>query len=143
MKKQSLWIIALSLSTLLQGCLIVDEDPDCIGDSCYAVDGDMAFYWDFELEDGSLTSSCATSEVARLDLEVFDEYGDSEFAVYDVPCESEGAILTNFLPGTYEIQLVGTCRTGEVTHEAWYELWVDSGANDYGTLTLDFLQPCD
>ena len=141
LKTTQIFIILALTSLAAGGCLFVDHDPDCVGDDCYA-DGDIAFFWSFELADGGETSSCNLSGVARVDVEVFDEYGYSEFAVYDLACDSEGAVLTDFLPGAYEIQLVAYCRTGEPTHEAWFDLWVDSGFNDYGVLMLDYLGPC-
>ncbi|MBN2497815.1 MAG: hypothetical protein JXR96_24685 [Deltaproteobacteria bacterium] len=143
MRANGFWIAFVVLAAACApGCLVIDhEDPGCIGD-CDPGIGDIAFYWNFELESGELTDSCTRADVARVDIEVFDSYGDSEFAVYDTPCEGQGAILTDFLAGRYHLELVAHCRNGIISHEGWYDLRVDLGENDYGTLTLDYLRSC-
>lgn len=132
------------LFMMTPACFIVDEDPyyDCIGDECYVELGDIEFFWDFELDDYGNVGLCYESEVATVDVTIYDEWGDVEFRALDRPCEDLGAIIDNFRPGTYDIRLVGVCRSGAVTHEGWWTIDVYSGINDFDYLTLTYLGPC-
>jgi len=125
------------------GCLIVDhEDPGCYGDYCGTEIGNFGFWWSFELDDGFVSDSCAVADVARIDVRVFDDYGDLEYAVLDRPCGDLGLDLIDFYTGYYELQLTGICPSGAVTHEGWYEFYVGPGDNELGVLVLDYLGPC-
>jgi len=125
------------------GCLIVDhEDPGCYGDYCGDPIGNFGFWWSFELADGSVSDSCDVADVARMDVRVFNDRGDLEYAVLDRPCRDLGLDLYDFRTGRYDLQLTGRCSLGSVTHEGWYEVYVDAGENELGVLVLDYLEPC-
>lgn len=141
--KTTIGMLVPAMVLCLQGCIIVDhEDPDCIGDYCGSSTGDIEFFWAFELPDGSVTDECYLADVATMDVFIYDDFGDLEFRALDRPCEDMGAIIDNFYPGGYELELVATCRTGRITHEGWWYLDVYEGTNDFGTLTLSYLGPC-
>jgi hypothetical protein len=128
---------------LSPACIIVDhERPHCIGDLCGEDLGDIEFYWSFEMWDDSVTNSCADAEISRMDVYIFDSWGDLEFRAQDRPCEEMGAIIDNFYPGTYELQLTGICRTGLITHEGYWDIDIYSGTNDYDELVLPYLSDC-
>ena len=142
MRKTSVLLLPI-LFLLSPGCIILDhEHPGCVGESCYVGTGEIQFYWAFEEVDGSVTDWCNVADVARIDIVIYNGWGDLEFEALDRPCEEMGAIIDQFLPDTYEMQLVGTCPTGRVTHEGWWEFDVYEGANDLGTLILDYLGAC-
>jgi len=125
------------------GCLIVDhEEPGCYGDGCTTTIGNFGFWWSFELQDGSLSDSCAVADVARIDVRVYDDWGDLEYVVLDRPCNDLGLDLLDFYTGYYDLQLTGRCPLGRITHEGWYEVYVGPGPNELGVLSLDYLGPC-
>jgi hypothetical protein len=135
---------ALVFGTLLAslvggaGCVFIDPGHDCYGDSCGTVPGDIGFYWSFELPEGGRTESCLQAGAARMDIRLYDQYGERlEFEVVDRPCGDQGAILTDFWPGSYVLQLAARCRDGGVGYVGWFDLWVGSGFNEFGTLTLE------
>lgn len=131
------------LFMITPACIIVDDDHHhCVGDDCYVDLGNIEFFWDFELGFSGEVGLCYESEVAAVDVYIYDEWGDLEFRALDRPCEDTGAIIDNFYPGTYDIQLVGVCRSGAVTHEGWWTVDVYSGVNDFDYLTLSYLGPC-
>jgi hypothetical protein len=45
------------------------------------------------LGDGSLTDSCLRADVSRVDVRIYDEYGDLEYAVLDRPCGDMGRLF--------------------------------------------------
>jgi hypothetical protein len=133
-----------SIMFLSSGCIVLDhQHPGCVGADCNLQPGEIRFYWGFELEDGSSTDWCNAADVTAVDLTIYDAWGDVEFEAADRPCDDMGAIIDNFFPDDYDLQLVGICSTGEVTHEGYWTLAVDPGLNDYGTLVLDYLGPCE
>lgn len=144
MKRAHAFLMAAVVALAAPGCIFVEDgDPDCYGDYCGTGSGDIAFYWSFELADGSATDSCQLADVARIDTEVYDDQGYLEYSVFDRPCGDLGLVLTDFRPGYYELVLTGVCPLGTVTHEGWFEVWVEPGeVNDYGVLELDYLGPC-
>jgi hypothetical protein len=144
MKAKTLAIAILPVMLLLSpACLIVDhEGPHCVGDLCGTDLGDIAFYWSFEMWDGYVTDSCYDSEVAFIDVIIYDAWGDVEFEALNRPCGDLGAEIDNFYPGTYDLQLVAFCRSGMITHEGYWEMEIYEGYNDYGTLTLPYLGDC-
>jgi len=143
MRKTSLFMLPICLMLASQGCIIVDhEHPGCVGDACYEEPGEISFWWAFELYDGQTTDWCNVADVSRVDIVIYNSYGDPEFEALDRPCGDMGAIIDNFWPGTYEMQLVGICPTGYVTHEGWWEFEVYSGRNELGELVLDYLGDC-
>lgn len=128
---------------LSPACLIVDhENPYCVGDLCGADLGDIAFCWSFEQWDGSATDSCYDAEISRMDVYIYDAWGDLEFRAEDRSCEDMCPLIDNFYPGTYELQLTAICRTGMITHEGYWEMEVYEDFNDYGVLTLPYLGDC-
>lgn len=130
----SLALIALS------ACVVV-PDEECYGD-CYPDYGTIGFYWDFELYDTSITDDCALADVARVDIRIYDEFGQLEYSKLDCACGDAGYDLYDFYPGFYELQLTAYCPLRSVTHESTYEIEVYSGSNDFGSLTLDYLSEC-
>lgn len=135
-----------TLLVLASGCMIVDHHghPGCIGDACGEEPADISFLWNFELSNGHTVDSCYMADVARIEIEIFDEWGNLEFATApDRPCEDLGATITDFLPGNYELTIRGVCPSGAYTHEGFWNLEVYSGyLNDFGVLTLPYLGPC-
>jgi hypothetical protein len=124
-------------------CLVVDhERVDCYGDYCDSEVGNIGFWWSFELPDGSVTDSCGLAEVARVDVRVYNDWGDLEFASMDRPCGDLGLDLFDFVSGWYSLQLTGRCNRGVITHDGYYDLWVGGGQNEFGVLVLDYLGPC-
>lgn len=131
------------LVLMAPGCLIVDhEDPGCTGDHCGTQIGNIGFWWSFELSDGDVADSCVVADVARVDVRVYDEWGELEYAVLDRPCGDLGLDLTNFYTGYYELQVTGRCNLGYVTHEGWFDFYLGPGDNELGVLVLDYLGPC-
>lgn len=137
-------IVILPILLLLSpACLIVDhEHPGCVGELCYEDYGEIAFWWSFETWDGGVTDSCYDAEVALMDIIVYDARGNPEFEALNRPCGDTGAIIDNFYPGNYELQLTAVCRTGMITHEGYWDMEVYAGRNDYGVLTLPYLGDC-
>jgi hypothetical protein len=134
--------IGLALMLLVSGCVLIDHDHDCYGDECGTQPGDIGFYWAFRLPE-TVTDSCLQANVARMDVRLFDQYGEGlEFEVLDRPCGDQGAVLTEFWPGSYVLQLSARCRDGELGFEGWFDLSVGPGYNEFGTLTLDPLGGC-
>jgi hypothetical protein len=140
--KPTILTLMLALALSSPACLIDNGHNDCYGDDCHVDSANFGFWWEFELGDGSLTDSCLRADVSRVDVRIYDEYGDLEYAVLDRPCGDMGLDLFDFYPGWYEIQLKARCGSGAYTHESWYDLWADAGENDFGVLTLDYLGPC-
>jgi len=141
--KKSILVLLPVIMLLAPGCILIDhENPGCIGSNCNEYPGDIRFYWAFELADGSSTDWCNVADIARIDLVIYDDWGDLEFEAYDLPCGDMGAIIDNFWPGTYELQLSGICSSGRITHEGWWEFDVYEGTNDYGTVVLDYVGRC-
>ena len=133
----------LAVACCLPGCIVIDhEGGGCRGDLCSAEPGEMRFYWAFELEDGSASDWCDVAKVARIDIAIYNDWGEVEFMALDRPCGDAGAVIDNFLPGTYTINLRGVCQTATLTHEGWWTVDVHPGINDYGVLVLDYLGPC-
>jgi hypothetical protein len=128
---------------LTPACIIVDhEHPGCIGEFCDENYGEIAFWWSFEMRDGSVTDSCYDAEISEMDVIIYDELGDLEFEALGRPCGDTGAIIDNFYPGTYELQLTAVCRTGMITHESYWDIEVYEGRNDFGVLILPYLGDC-
>lgn len=147
MKGRAMRIATIAILTGLMatagGCLITDhEHIDCYGDYCGAGIGTIGFWWSFELPDGSVTDSCSLADVARVDVRVFNDRGDLEYLVPDRPCGDLGLDLFDFVSGWYGLQITGTCPSGSITHDGYFDLWVGSGSNDFGVLILDYLGPC-
>jgi hypothetical protein len=140
-------ILTLALLVVAPGCIMVGhEHHDCLGDECYQENpGDIQFDWAFELYDTSSTSSCAVAEVARIEVNVYDSYGALEYTTTpNRPCEDLGATITNFSSGFYTLEMIGICPSGIETHQGSWDIEVYSGQlNDFGTLTLAYLGPCD
>ena len=131
------------LLLLSPACVLVDhEGSHCIGDYCGTDLGDIAFYWSFEMGDGYVTDSCYDSEVAFVDVIIYDAWGDVEFEALNRPCGDLGAEIDNFYPDTYELQLTAFCRSGTITNEGYWDMEIYEGYNDYGTLTLPYLSDC-
>jgi len=125
------------------GCLVVQhEHPSCVGSSCNLAPGSIAFYWSFALDDGSVSDWCDVAGVSWVDVYVYDAYGDIEFQALNRPCGDTGAIIDNFTPGLYDLDLVGICPSGTITHEGWWTIDIGPGYNDLGVLVLDYLAPC-
>lgn len=127
---------------LSPACILVDDGHHCVGDLCGADLGDIEFYWSFEMWDGRVTDSCYDAEISRMDVYIYDAWGDLEFRAEDRSCEDKGAIIDNFYPGTYELQLIAICRNGLITHEGFWEIEVYEDVNDFGVLTLPYLGDC-
>ncbi len=136
----SLSLLATTLM-IAPGCFIEDHEEDCY-DDCGPGNGDIGFWWTFELADGSVTDDCFMADVARIDTRVYDEYDNLEYTVADRPCEDQGLVMTNFDEGMYYLEMTAHCRSGITTHEGQYEIWVEPGNNEYGDLVLDYLRPC-
>jgi len=120
-----------------------DDRHDCYGDGCGSLPGDIGFYWEFALPGGGSTDNCMLVDVARMDVRVYDAFGDQlEFEVRDRPCSDQGAILTDFWPGDYVLELGATCRLGGVGYTGWFDLGVFEGPNEFGTLVLDSSGGC-
>lgn len=136
-------LVLVMCITWAEGCLIVDPDgPSCIGDFCHTDVGDILFYWEFELQNQSVTDDCALAGVTRVDTFVWDDAGNLEFQVLNRPCGDRGLELQTFMGGDYELELKAYCPTGLLTHHGVYSIPVYSGDNDYGFLALDYLGPC-
>ena len=140
MKFASISLLA-TLVMMAPGCLIEGPDEHCYGDYGPG-NGDIGFWWNFELADGSVTDDCFTAEVARIDTRVYDDCDNLEYEVEDRPCEDLGLVMTNFDEGMYYLEMTAHCRSGITTHEGQYEIWVEPGNNEYGDLVLDYLRPC-
>jgi hypothetical protein len=137
MKLISIVILALTTTTF-SACIMVPED-ECFDGDCQTAYGSIGFYWDFELYDTSLSSDCVLADVARVDIRIYNEYGNIEYSKQDCPCVDAGYDLHDFYPGVYEIQLTAYNPLRYLTHESRYEIEVYEGANDFGTLTLNYL----
>jgi hypothetical protein len=135
LKKFGIFLIVIAMGA--SSCIIVDEHHE-------HGNGDIQFYWDFRLPDGSTTDSCLWANVDRMDVQIFDEFGNLEF-VTDPPtsCNDGGATITDFYPGTYQIGLMGICPSGATTYEGWWDVDVFAEqVNDFGVLTLDYQGAC-
>jgi hypothetical protein len=138
-------ILLPALILLAPGCFWVDHNHHgCVGDQCGVTTGDIQFFWGFELAAGTTTDNCAVADVARIDLWIYNDLGNLEYSTSpDRPCGDLGAVITDFWPGYYQIEIEGICPTGAVTHQGVFDIEVYEGQiNDYGTLTLDYLAPC-
>ncbi|RME25328.1 MAG: hypothetical protein D6806_08020 [Deltaproteobacteria bacterium] len=125
-------------------CIVIDhEGSGCRGDLCWVDPGEITFYWAFELEDGSTTDWCDVADVARIDVTVYNDWGEVEFQALDRPCGDTGAIIDNFIPGTYTLNLRGICPLGVLTHEGWWTADVYPGINELGVLTLEYVGACE
>ncbi len=142
MKKSMMMTLSCLACLSFSGCYVVGNDPPgCLGGSCAVDPGEIWFYWSFEDAFGSVTDICTEAEVSRVGIYIYDDQGYLEFDA-ERPCGDFGAIIDNFYPGNYEIQLIGLCRAGWITHESWYQIDIDPGINDFGTLVLDYQGPC-
>ena len=134
----------LAVLTLAPGCILVDEHhhPGCVGEECITSTGDMLFYWAFELVDGTVTDQCDLAEISKVDIYIYNGYGDLEFSAIDNPCGDLGAIIYNFLPDVFTIDLQAVCTTGRFTHSGQWTVDLYEGSNDYGILTLGYDDLC-
>jgi hypothetical protein len=137
-------LTVLMLLTAAPGCILVDEHhhPACVGEGCVVSTGEMLFYWAFELADGTVTDQCDVAEIAKVDITIYNGFGDLEFSAIDNPCGDLGAIIDNFLLDTYTIELQAMCTTGRFTHSGQWTVDLYEGSNDFGTLTLGYDSAC-
>jgi hypothetical protein len=138
MRTLSVCVLAAALALGSTGCVFEDGEHGCYAEDCGSLPGDIGFYWAFALPGGGSTDNCMQADVARMDVRVWDAWGEElEFEILDRPCTDQGALLTDFWPGDYTLELAATCRLGGEGFTGWFELQVFEGPNEFGTLVLD------
>lgn len=126
------------------GCIIDGGHHGCVGAECGTSTGDIQFYWNFALPDGTVTDDCVLADVARISVSIYNDNGGLEFTTEpDRPCGDTGATITAFYPGSYQIELEGYCDTGAMTYQGFFTVDVVGNAtNDFGSLTLENQGQC-
>lgn len=92
--------------------------------------GNISFNWSFEGQ-----QSCKISGVSQMQIIVINSGGDVEFNETH-PCNDQGATITNFVRGNYDLILYGLDVAGTRLFSADTKIAVQSGDNNYGTIDL-------
>jgi hypothetical protein len=92
--------------------------------------GNIGFTWSF---DGQ--QSCKIAGVSQMQIIVIDSSGGVEFNETR-PCSDQGATITNFARGNYDLILYGLDVAGTRLFTADTKIAVQSGDNNYGNINL-------
>jgi len=116
----------LALPLLAQvGCLVVNQEPP---PDPY---GDIAFNWSFAGE-----PNCDLAGVDEIDIVIL-QAGSVVEVIERIPCVGGGLILTDFLAGTYEVEIDAFNRSSELLYAGGFVVRVDGGRqNDVGVVDL-------
>jgi hypothetical protein len=118
---------ALLAAAIAAGCIVNDGAPS----PSPQVEGDIAFSWSFNGE-----PSCDAAGVDEIDLVVLQD-GEVVFVLDHEPCTGGGLVLTDFLPGRYDVEIDAYDRESTLRFHGAFSVRVEGGReNDVGVVVL-------